>query len=145
MMDDFRERVARHRVLLDRRGFALSWEGMPVEGQGWEWFHDLRWKVPKSARAVAQQLGRLCGHDSEVTVSYRALADAVGHTDRAGRARAFTESGVGTLVRLEWLEVETVGRGRGARTTFRLLPAGRSDGLSSWVERAGEADEDSAA
>lgn len=85
------------------------------------WYQDARQAVPPSGQHVARQLARLCGEGSQVTIPWRSLADAVGIVDRAGRTRAPTEAGIRALERAGWLRVETVGRGRGARTTFYLI------------------------
>lgn len=90
------------------------------------WYADAIQCVPRSGQAVARQISRLCGDDSEVTIPWRSLADAVGVRDRAGNLRRYTERGVKTLVDAGWLEVETVGSKRGAKTTFRLMPGERS-------------------
>lgn len=114
-------RVARHRPLLERRGFAQSAEDSPPVGQAGLWWDHVQREIPLSARLVARQLARLCGDDSQVTVTWRALADAVGQVDKAGRLVAFTQRGVEALVEHERLRTEVVGRGPGARTTFYLL------------------------
>lgn len=132
-------RVASHRTLLHKRGRPLSWEEMPAEGQAAEWFHEVRRYVTLSGQDVARQLARLCGQDSEVTVPWRSLADAVGRRDRAGRTVAYTQSGVDVLMRHGWLEVETTGQRRGARTTFRLLPGDPYE-LPAWLAWVDERD-----
>lgn len=120
-LHEFRECVARHRSLLRRRGFALSTENVPPRGQAAEWFWACADHVPRNAQHVARQLARLCGDDIEVTLPWRSLADAVGRTDKAGRPMAYVQNGVLPLTERGWLEVVTVGRGRGARTVWRLL------------------------
>ena len=42
---------------------------------------------------------------------------------------AWTQAGVSALRYYGWLDVETVGKGRAARTTFYLLPGDEADGL----------------
>jgi hypothetical protein len=114
-------RVASHRPLLDRRGFAQSAEDAPPVGQAGFWWDQVQREVPYSARLVARQLARLCGDDSKITVTWRSLADAVGQVDGAGRHIAFTQRGVEVLIGHERLRVVTVGRGPKAHTTFYLL------------------------
>ncbi|GAB3875257.1 hypothetical protein GCM10028802_11140 [Terrabacter terrigena] len=107
---------------------AVGWEWSPPVGQAAEWLREVNQALPggrPSARDTARQLARLCGHDSEVSLPWRSLAEAVGLADAAGRPRAYVEQGVRTLERWGWLEVLTTGAGRGARTTFRLLAGGR--------------------
>lgn len=121
-----RAAVERHAALLDKRGSPMSWEGMPPVGQAGEWFWEVMWFVSApSAQNTARQIARLCGQDSEVSVPWRSLADAVGIPDKAGRTMAYVQSGVETLERYGWLEVETTGKGRGSRTTFKILPGER--------------------
>jgi hypothetical protein len=111
-----------HQVLLRKRGHPMSFEHMPPIGQAALWYGDVINYVPRSGQAVAQQLARLCGSDSSVTLPWRSLADAVGRRDKANRVRAYTERGVQVLTDNGWLKVETTGRGRGSRTTFLLMP-----------------------
>jgi hypothetical protein len=130
---EFGASVARHRDGLARRGFALATEDIPPVGQAALWNADLQECVPRSARRVARQIARLCGDDSQVTIPWRSLADAVGVADRGGRLRAYAERGVEALVDAGWLKVETTGSKRGARTTFYLMPGERVDWWSRWV------------
>ncbi|WP_457515228.1 hypothetical protein [Streptomyces sp. TE33382] len=69
-----------------------------------------------------------------MTIPWRSLADAVGIRDRAGNLRRYTERGVRTLVDAGWLDVETVGSKRGAKTTFRLLPGTQAAEQFSWID-----------
>lgn len=85
------------------------------------WFEDMVHNMPRSAMHTGRQIARLCGDDSQVTVPYRSLADAVGVRDKRGRTRAYMERGLQALQECGWLRVETVGQKRGARTTFYLL------------------------
>lgn len=137
LREDFRARVARHAAQLARRGRPLSAETVPPVGQAANWY----WAavaagLPPSARAVARQLARLCGHEASVIVPWRSLADAVGIADRAGRPVAYTERGVRFLTETGWLEVEVSGRGRASRTRFAIAP-----GWGGWWD-SGEPDED---
>ncbi|MFG3018313.1 hypothetical protein ACGFZQ_07120 [Streptomyces sp. NPDC048254] len=122
------------RVKLRKRGFALAAETVAPAGQAALWYGDVIQCVPRSGQAVARQIARLCGDDSEVTVPWRSLADAVGTRDRAGNLRRYTERGAKTLIDAGWLEVETVGSKRGAKTTFRLLSGERSAERLAWVD-----------
>ncbi|MFF2163110.1 hypothetical protein ACFVWP_20675 [Streptomyces sp. NPDC058175] len=83
---------------------------------------------------MARQIARLCGDDSQVTIPWRSLADAVGIRDRAGNLRRYTERGVKSLKDAGWLEVETVGSKRGAKTTFRLLAGDLSSECLGWID-----------
>ncbi len=112
--------VKEHRRLLKKRGFPLAAEHMPPEGQAALWFQDVIQAVPRSGLHVARQLARLCGDDSQVTIPWRSLADAVGRRNRAGNLRSYTERGVRALVDAGWLTVETTGSKRGAKTKFSL-------------------------
>lgn len=138
----FRQLVEIHREDLHKRAGntgsvigamrrARSAESLPPVGQGAEWYGDVLRNVrcgkSGSAWAVARQLARLCGDDSEVTMPRRSIVDAVQDADTLGRDTAFVERGRDVLVDLGWLEVETVGRGRGARTTWRLMPGACAD------------------
>ncbi len=67
-----------------------------------------------TAHEVAHQVARLCGDDSQVVMPWRSLQSAVGRRD------GFAQRGVRALVEAGWLEVETTGQKRGARTTWRL-------------------------
>lgn len=128
------ETVEHHRTLLRRRKFPMAAENVPPTGQAGLWFEDAMHNVSgPTARNVARQIARLCGDDSQVTVPWRSLTDAVGRTDRAGRTRAYAEAGVGRLVEAGWLTVETTGRGAAARTTFYLQPGER---VLWWAERS---------
>jgi hypothetical protein len=89
---------------------------------------------------VARHLALLCGNDSQVTISIRSLADAVGHLDRSGRLIAYTERGIQVLTELGWLRTETSGVGQNIVTTFYLIPGDRGvewlpeDGGDEWPE-----------
>lgn len=103
----------------------VSAEDKEPIGQALLWYQDVLRYVPPTlkgtAHAVARQIARLCGDDSQVTgLPWRSLADAVGRRDSVGREMAFTQSGVQALCEAGWLEVETVGQKRGAVTTRRL-------------------------
>ncbi|MGW4909679.1 hypothetical protein [Streptomyces sp. NPDC004270] len=125
--------IEERRAKLRKRGFALAAETNPPTGQAALWYSDAVQCVPRSGQAVARQIARLCGDDSEVTIPWRSLADAVGVRDRAGNLRRYTERGVRTLVDAGWLEVETVGSKRGAKTTFRLMPGDRTSEWLGWI------------
>lgn len=125
------ERVERHRHLIRKRHArsrglvtrgAVSAELRPPTGQAGDWYDDVGHQVPVTARDVARQLARLCGDDSQVAVPWRSLADACGKRDRLNRPMAYVQGGVECLEREGWLRRETVGRKRGAVTTFYLLP-----------------------
>jgi hypothetical protein len=126
--------IEARRAKLRKRGFPLAAETAPPSGQAALWYADVIQCVPRSGQAVARQIARLCGHDSEVTVPWRSLADAVGVRDRAGNLRRYTERGARTLVDAGWLQIETVGSKRGAKTTFRLLPGDRSSECLGWID-----------
>lgn len=130
---DFSRKVQERQTLLRRRTFPMAGENMPPTGQAADWYHDAIISVPRTGRHVAKQLARLCGDDSKVTLPWRSLADAVGKTNKAGKRRSYTERGAAVLVEAGWLKVETVGRGRSARTTFYLVP-GERGGWSSWED-----------
>lgn len=119
-LEDYVYSINTHILKLRKRGFALAAEHKPPTGQAALWYQEVILYVPRSGQAVARQIARLCGDDSEVTLPYRSLADAVGVRDRAGNLRRYTERGIKALVDAGWLEVETTGAKRGAKTTFRL-------------------------
>ncbi|MEU3661760.1 hypothetical protein AB0E77_18715 [Streptomyces sp. NPDC032940] len=119
---------------LRKRGFPLAAETVPPTGQAGMWYTDVIQCVPRSGQAVARQIARLCGDDSQVTIPWRSLSDAVGVRDRAGNLRRYTERGVRNLVDAGWLEVETTGAKRGAKTTFRLLAGERSVDALTWID-----------
>lgn len=109
----------------------MSAEDREPIGQAYGWYQDVLWYVPAShkgtAHAVAFQIARLCGEDSQVShLTWRSLADAVAERDGLGRRLAFVQSGVKVLEDHGWLERETRGQKRGAVTTWRLMvgPAG---------------------
>lgn len=118
----FRAGIPEHVRLLRKRRIPMSAEDVPPIGQAAEWYADVCQCVPRSAKLVARQIARLCGDDAKVTTTWRSLADAVGVMDKAGRLMAYTQRGVEILVDVGWLRVETVGKKRGAKTTFWLLP-----------------------
>ncbi|WP_158711472.1 hypothetical protein [Streptomyces xylophagus] len=114
------DRIAEHGRLLSKRGQPLAAENMPPAGQAYLWYRDVIQYVPLSGMLTAKQIARLCGDDSQVTIPWRSLADAVGRKNRAGNLRSYTERGVQALVESGWLTVETIGSKRGASTTFYL-------------------------
>ncbi|MEW2130420.1 hypothetical protein [Streptomyces sp. NPDC005435] len=128
------DNVEGRRVKLRKRGFALAAETAPPTGQAALWYSDAVQCVPRSGQAVARQIARLCGDDSEVTIPWRSLADAIGVRDRAGNLRRYTERGAKALADAGWLEVETVGSKRGAKTTFRLMAGDRSSECLGWID-----------
>lgn len=133
-LHQYADAVEAHRVKLRKRGFPLAAEAFYPTGQAALWYADAIQCVPRSGQAVARQIARLCGDDSEVTIPWRSLADAVGVRDRAGNLRRYTERGAKALTDTGWLEVETVGSKRGAKTTFRLLPGKRSQECLGWID-----------
>ena len=114
--------VGRHWLGVRRRGFPVQHEATPAQGQAALWLRDVECLAPRSARDVARQLARLCGDDSVVMIPERSLADAVGVTDAAGRHISYTQVGVKWLTDAGWLRKEVTGRGRGAQTTYYLMP-----------------------
>ncbi|MER6127283.1 hypothetical protein ABT173_32810 [Streptomyces sp. NPDC001795] len=132
--EQYADAIAGRRVKLRKRGFALAAETAPPTGQAALWYVDAVLCVPRSGQAVARQIARLCGDESEVTVPWRSLADAVGVRDRARNLRRYTERGVKALIDAGWLEVETVGSKRGAKTTFRFLAGDRSSECLGWID-----------
>lgn len=88
-------------------------------GQAALWYDDAIQHVNRKGQAVALHIARLCGEDSEVTISIRSLADAVGRVDRAGRHVNFTQLGIKSLVDNGYLSVT---KGRGPRpNTYHLV------------------------
>jgi hypothetical protein len=136
---DFAQRVSLHRTKLKRRGYPLAAEALPPVGQAALWYEDAIRCLPRSGRHVAKQLALFCGDDSRATVPWRSLADAVCKADRAGRSMAYTQQGVKELVGGGWLEKETVGGGRSARTTFSLLPGERIGRSERQLDHLGDA------
>lgn len=121
----FSERVERHRDLLRKRKTPQAWEiHLPI-GQAALWYADAIQCVPRSGQRVARQLARLCGSDSRVTVPMSSLADAVGHTDSAGRHVAYTQRGIDALTEAGWLRTETTGPRGNQETTYYLTPGDR--------------------
>ncbi|NUV61943.1 hypothetical protein [Streptomyces sp. CAI-85] len=116
----YADRIKEHSRLLAKRGQPLAAENMPPVGQAYLWYQDVVQCVPLSGMLVAKQIARLAGDDSQVTIPWRSLADAVGRKNRAGNLRSYTERGVQALVESGWLRVETIGEKRGAKTTFYL-------------------------
>ncbi len=114
-------RIGRHWLLYRKRGFAWSAEIAHPVGQAALWYQDVRRVAPLSGSTVAEQIARLCGEDSQLTIPIRSLADAVGRTDKLGRKVAFTERGIEWLIANGWLQKAVAGRGRGARTTYSLM------------------------
>lgn len=92
---------------------------LPV-GQALGWFRDV--PVYHDTRAVAHQIARLCGEDSQVTTTLRSIADA------AQMTRLATDRHIEILVRSGWLEKVSTLKG----TTF-LLCVGRWTSLSEKV------------
>lgn len=123
----YADRIREHGRLLAKRGQPLAAENMPPTGQAYGWYQEVIHYVPLSGMLVAKQVARLCGDDSQVTIPWRSLADAVGRKDRLNRERAYTERGVQALVDAGWLTVETIGSKRGARTTFYLQVGDHSE------------------
>ncbi|WP_330239402.1 hypothetical protein [Streptomyces sp. NBC_00525] len=128
--------VKEHQRKLKKRGFALAAEDMPPTGQAAEWYHDVIHYVPRSGMLVARQIARLAGEDSEVTIPWRSLADAVGVLDKAGRHIAYAQRGVKALVDAGWLSVKTTGKGCNAKTTFHL----EAGDLYDWTHVGSEGD-----
>lgn len=121
----FNDLVQHHRELLRKRGFPLSVENHLPEGQAARWYSDVSGCVPPSASHVAKQLARLCREDSQVSVSIRSLADAVGRRDRLNRLSAYTERGLKALVDSGWLRTRVTGSGQNKISTFYLLSGDR--------------------
>jgi len=130
--------IKEHSRLLTKRGrfrlpteplakFALAAEHLPPTGQAYGWYQEVIHYVPLSGMHVAKQIARLCGDESQVTIPYRSLSDAVGRKDRLGRDYAYMQRGVQALVESGWLSVETVGQKRGAETTFYLQVGDHSE------------------
>ena len=92
---------------------------LPV-GQALGWFRDV--PVYHDTRAVAHQIARLCGEDSQVTTTLRSIADA------AQMTRLATDHHIQILVRSGWLKKVSTPKG----TTF-LLCVGRWTSLSDKV------------
>lgn len=134
MSEDFWRGAEERRARLRKRRYPLAAEMTPPNGQAALWYGDVIQCVPRSGQDVARQMARLCGDDSEVTIPWRSLSDAVGVRDRGGRAMAWTQRGVKALEDAGWLEVETVGSKRGAKTTFRLLAGDRGVEWLGWVD-----------
>ncbi|WP_329187810.1 hypothetical protein [Streptomyces sp. NBC_01428] len=132
----YADEIREHRRKLRKRGFALAVEHCPPTDQAALWYGDVIHFVPRSGRDVARQIARLAGDDSQVTIPWRSLADAVGIRNRAGNLVSYTERGVQALVEAGWLTVETVGEKRGAKTTFTLQVGEFSD--RAWLEGEGE-------
>ncbi|MEU0071294.1 hypothetical protein ABZ027_17365 [Streptomyces sp. NPDC006332] len=135
-LERYADAIEISRVKLRKRGVALAAETALPTGQAALWYADAVQCVPRSGQAVARQIARLCGDESEVTIPWRSLADAVGVRDRAGNLRRYTERGAKALSDAGWLEVETVGSKRGAKTTFRLLPGERFSECLGWIDDA---------
>jgi hypothetical protein len=133
-LEDYAYSIDTRILKLRKRGFALAAETVPPTGQAGLWYADVIQCVPRSGQAVARQIARLCADDSQITIPWRSLADAVGVRDRAGNLRRYTERGVRTLVDAGWLEVETVGAKRGAKTTFRLMIGEHSMDALTWID-----------
>lgn len=129
---DFNQKIQQHREVLRKRGnVAIATEHQPPTGQAYYWYQDVIPQVPECGRNVSHQIARLCGDDSQVTVPYRSLADAVGKYDKTG-PRAYVERGVRMLIDAGWLKVQTVGKKRGASTTFYLLAGEDSEYRKKW-------------
>ncbi|MDX2736398.1 hypothetical protein [Streptomyces caniscabiei] len=134
----YAEGIEEHRRKLRKRGFVLAAEHIPPVGQALLWYHDVIHFVPPSGARVARQIARLAGEDSQVTIPYRSLSDAVGWPDKAGREYAYMQRGVQALVDSGWLTVETVGEKRGAKTTFYLQVGDLNGGALIMDEGFGE-------
>ena len=136
----YADSIEEHRRLLRKRGRPLAAENMPPTGQAYLWYQDVVQCVPLSGMLVAKQLARLAGEDSQVTITWRSLASAVGRKNRAGNLVSYTERGVKALVEAGWLRVETVGQKRGAKTTFYLQVGDFTD--RTWTHDEDTYDED---
>lgn len=124
-MQGFSVKIAKKYMRLQKRGFPLAEEHWPLMGQAALWYDEMKACMPPSAILVGRQLARLCRDDSQVTIPFRSLADAVGHKDSAGRHIAYTQQGVEALEKHRWVFVDTVGRGRGAKTSYYLTVGDR--------------------
>ncbi|GAA3817839.1 hypothetical protein [Nocardioides panacisoli] len=104
-------------------GYAADWFTAVLGGMysNTQWLDGGSGLVPPSGVHVARQLARLAGNGDAVTIPERSLADAVGRTDAAGRHIAYTQGGIEALIRHGFLAKIVTGRGRGARTTYRLV------------------------
>lgn len=140
----YADRIKEHGRLLAKRGRPIASENMPPTGQAALWYRDVIQYVPLSGMKVAKQVARLCGDDSQVTIPWRSLADAVGRKNRAGNLRSYTERGVKALIDAGWLTVETVGQKRGAKTTFYLQVGDFTDRMWSVGEDDFLEDDDTA-
>lgn len=127
----FEERVLRHTEGYRKRESAMAHEHMPPVGQAYGWYRDVVFQVPMYGKKVAHQLARLCGEDSQVTTSYRSLADAVGESDKTGPI-SYVQRGIRMLVDAGWLRVETIGQKRGASTTFYLVAGAETAYKKKW-------------
>ncbi|WP_326788740.1 hypothetical protein [Streptomyces sp. NBC_00151] len=128
--------INEHRWKLRKRGFPFAAEHTPPTGQAALWYEEVTQYVPRSGRDVARQVARLSGEDSQVTISWRSLADAVGKRNRAGNLVSYTERGVRVLKEAGWLRVETIGGGCTAKTTFYL----QVGDLADWTHLEDERD-----
>ncbi|MGA5880185.1 hypothetical protein ACPC3D_30890 [Streptomyces cellulosae] len=133
-LEDHVYSIDTHILKLRKRGFALAAETVPPTGQAGMWYADVIQCVPRSGRDVARQIARLCGDDSQVTIPWRSLSDAVGVRDSIGREIAYTQRGVEALTKAGWLEVETTGAKRGARTSFRLMVGDVGVEWLGWID-----------
>jgi hypothetical protein len=69
--EQYADAIKGRRAKLRKRGFALAAETSPPTGQAALWYADAVQCVPRSGQAVARQIARLCGDESEVTVPWR--------------------------------------------------------------------------
>ncbi|MFI2504567.1 hypothetical protein [Streptomyces sp. NPDC018972] len=134
ILEDYAYSIDTHILKLRKRGFALAAETVPPTGQAGLWYADVIQCVPRSGRDVARQIARLCGDDSQIAIPWRSLSDAVGVRDSIGREIAYTQRGVEALTKAGWLEVETTGAKRGARTTFRLMVGDVGVEWLGWID-----------
>lgn len=116
--------IGEHSWKLRKRGFPMAADHTPPTGQAAYWYEEVMQYVPRSGRDVARQIARLAGEDSQVTVTWRSLVDAVGVADKRGREIAYTQRGVRCLVDAGWLTHHTIGAGCTAKTTFTLQVGG---------------------
>ncbi|WP_215448598.1 hypothetical protein [Streptomyces sp. ATCC 21386] len=132
--------IEEHSRKLRKRGFPFAAEHTPPTGQAALWYEEVMQYVPRSGRDVARQIARLSGDDSQVTIPWRSLADAVGKRNRAGNLRSYTDRGAQVLIEAGWLRKEVTGQKRGAKTTFYL----QVGDLADWthLDSAGDYSED---
>lgn len=130
---EYAEEIEQKRKRIHRYGYPAvrAAENNLPTGQAALWYADLLERnVPLSAILVGRQIARLCGDDIEVVLTDESLTDAVGRADRNGHTTKYMERGRRALVEMGWIEKETVGQKRGARTTYRLTVGG---GSNFWI------------